>query len=47
MVRGSAGALILRQTVARPSAGKVVVAGQSLAPYEDQDRRTLIILALG
>lgn len=33
--------------VARPSAGKVVVAGQSLAPYEDRDRRTLIILALG
>src|SRR6478735_3241432 len=33
--------------VARPSAGKVVVAGQSLAPYEDRDNRTLIILALG
>jgi hypothetical protein len=33
--------------VARPSAGKVVVTGQSLAPYEDRDRRTLIILALG
>ncbi|MET3932778.1 hypothetical protein [Arthrobacter sp. OAP107] len=33
--------------VARPSAAKVVVAGQSLGPYEDRDRRTLVILALG
>ncbi|MFF2318211.1 hypothetical protein ACFVTE_18325 [Arthrobacter sp. NPDC058097] len=33
--------------VARPSAGKVVVAGQSLTPYEDRDTRTMIILALG
>lgn len=33
--------------VARPAAGKVVVAGQSLAPYEDRDRTVLIILAAG
>ena len=33
--------------VTRPSDGKVVVAGQSLAPYEDRDRRTMIILAFG
>lgn len=33
--------------VARSSAGRVVVAGQSLAPYEDRDRTTMIFLALG
>lgn len=34
--------------VARPAAGKVVVvAGQSLTPYEDRDRATMIVLALG
>jgi hypothetical protein len=33
--------------VARSWAGKVVVAGQSLTPYEDRDQGTMIILALG
>jgi hypothetical protein len=33
--------------VARSSVGRVVVAGQSLAPYEDRDRITMIFLALG
>jgi hypothetical protein len=33
--------------VARPAAGKVIVAGQSLTPYEDRDRMVLIFLAAG
>lgn len=33
--------------VARSSAGKVVVAGQSLAPYEERDTMTMILLGLG
>lgn len=33
--------------VARPAGSKVVVAGQSLTPYEDTDRTVLIILAAG
>lgn len=33
--------------VARPAAGKVIVAGQSLAPYEDRDRIVLTVLAAG
>lgn len=33
--------------VARPVAGKVVVAGQSLAPFEDRDRTVLLFLSLG
>ncbi|MCU1500120.1 MAG: hypothetical protein JWM47_4073, partial [Acidimicrobiales bacterium] len=33
--------------VARPAAGKVVVAGQSLTPYEDRDRMVLTVLAAG
>lgn len=33
--------------VARSAAGRVVVAGQSLTPYEDRDRATMIVLALG
>ncbi|MBT2568161.1 hypothetical protein J7I84_16970 [Arthrobacter sp. ISL-85] len=33
--------------VARPAAGKVVVAGQSLAPFEDNSDRTLLFLAAG
>ncbi len=33
--------------VAREAAGKVVVAGQSLAPVEASDRMTLLILAAG
>jgi hypothetical protein len=33
--------------VARSAPGKVVVAGQSLTPYEDRDRTVLIILAAG
>lgn len=33
--------------VARPAAGKVIVAGQSLTPYEDRDRMVLLFLAAG
>ncbi|HJW00264.1 MAG TPA: hypothetical protein VJ617_14330 [Arthrobacter sp.] len=33
--------------VARPAAGKVVVAGQSLAPFEDRDRMVLLFLSAG
>ncbi|KRE91868.1 hypothetical protein [Arthrobacter sp. Soil764] len=33
--------------VAKQAAGKVVVAGQSLAPFEEIDRRTLMFLAAG
>jgi hypothetical protein len=33
--------------VARPAAGKVVVAGQSLTPYEDRDRTVLLFLTAG
>ena len=33
--------------VARQAAGKVVVAGQSLAPFEAGDRMTLMILGTG
>ncbi|MFE5838814.1 hypothetical protein [Arthrobacter sp. NPDC056493] len=33
--------------IARPSDGRVIVAGQSLAPYEDRDGFTLAVLALG
>lgn len=33
--------------VARSSAGKVIVAGQSLAPYEATDRLIMVFLALG
>ncbi|WP_028275194.1 hypothetical protein [Arthrobacter sp. I3] len=33
--------------VARSAAGKVIVAGQSLAPYEDRDRMLLVFLTAG
>jgi hypothetical protein len=33
--------------VARPAGGQVVVAGQSLTPYEDRDRLVLLFLAGG
>lgn len=33
--------------VAKQAAGRVVVAGQSLAPFEASDRRTLLFLAAG
>ena len=33
--------------IARPAAGKVVVAGQSLAPFEDRDRMVLLFLSAG
>ncbi len=33
--------------VARPAGGEVVVAGQSLTPYEDRDRMVLLFLAAG
>jgi hypothetical protein len=33
--------------IARPAAGKVIVAGQSLTPYEDRDRMVLLVLAAG
>ena len=33
--------------VARPAPGRVVVAGQSLTPFEDRDRLGLLFLAAG
>jgi hypothetical protein len=33
--------------VARPAAGKVVVAGQSLTPFENRDRMVLLFLSAG
>jgi hypothetical protein len=33
--------------VARAAAGKVVVAGQSLTPFEDRDRMVLLFLSAG